>query len=160
MAGRNTPSCCITQTIFAILWSCRPFFSFSLCRYGHNAKVVHFLGKVKPWNYSYDAQKGEVKGHSQVPDEGQLQSDYLRAWWKLYAKSVVPLLQKAYKDAPFVSGFVESSSEVGATETCAWGWERSVRCTCLEWSIVMNICLSVAACCIILTSWLCWNLCC
>ncbi|KAM6912367.1 glycogenin-1-like [Xenentodon cancila] len=80
-------------------------------QYGHNAKVVHFLGKVKPWNYSYDAQKEEVKGQSQSPDEGQLHSNYLLMWWQLYAKAVLPLLQKAYGDTPFISGFVDSSSE-------------------------------------------------
>ena len=92
-----------------------------LCRYGHNAKVVHFLGKVKPWSYSYDAHRGEVKGQAQAPDEGQLHSDYLLLWWKLYATSVVPLLQKTYRETPFVSGFVESSHEVGVIwviETC------------------------------------------
>ncbi|KAK1893550.1 Glycogenin-1 [Dissostichus eleginoides] len=57
-------------------------------QYGHDAKVVHFLGKVKPWSYSYDNQRGE-----------------------LYAKSVQPLLQQAYGDSPFTSGFVEGSEE-------------------------------------------------
>uniref|UniRef100_A0A8C6V2K6 glycogenin glucosyltransferase n=1 Tax=Neogobius melanostomus TaxID=47308 RepID=A0A8C6V2K6_9GOBI len=75
--------------------------------YGHNAKVVHFLGQVKPWNYSYDQQKGEVKGHSVAQQPGHLHPDYLLLWWQLYAKAVAPLLQTAYGDAPFISGFVE-----------------------------------------------------
>ncbi|GLD47881.1 glycogenin-1-like protein [Lates japonicus] len=78
-------------------------------RYGHDAKVVHFLGKVKPWNYTYDAQRGEVKGHSLSPDQCHLHPDYLLMWWQLYAKSVLPLLQQAYRDTPFSSGFVEAS---------------------------------------------------
>lgn len=81
-------------------------------RYGHNAKVVHFLGKVKPWHHAYDAQRGEVKGHTPLPDPHQLQPDYLLAWWQLFSKSVVPLLQRAYGDAPFCSGFVDSRQEV------------------------------------------------
>ncbi|XP_023118277.1 glycogenin-1-like [Amphiprion ocellaris] len=80
-------------------------------QYGHDAKVVHFLGKVKPWNYSYDAQQGEVRGHSQSPDQSQLHPDYLLMWWQLYAKSVLPLLQKSYGEAPFSSGFVEASGD-------------------------------------------------
>ncbi|XP_054894763.1 glycogenin-1-like isoform X1 [Poeciliopsis prolifica] len=79
-------------------------------QYGHNAKVVHFLGKVKPWNYSYDAQRGEVRGHSVSPDPCQMHPNYLLQWWQLYAASVLPLLQKAYGDAPFSSGFVNQSS--------------------------------------------------
>uniref|UniRef100_A0A8D3AW02 glycogenin glucosyltransferase n=2 Tax=Scophthalmus maximus TaxID=52904 RepID=A0A8D3AW02_SCOMX len=78
-------------------------------QYGHDAKVVHFLGKVKPWNYSYDAQKGEVRGHSTSPDPCQLHPDYLLMWWQLYTESVLPLLQHAYGDTPFNSGFVQES---------------------------------------------------
>ncbi|XP_069008749.1 glycogenin-1a [Embiotoca jacksoni] len=78
-------------------------------QYGRDAKVVHFLGKVKPWNYSYDAARGEVRGHS--PDQCQLHPDYLHMWWQLYAKSVLPLLQRAYGDTPFNSGFVEASGD-------------------------------------------------
>lgn len=85
--------------------------SVCLHRYGQGAKVVHFLGKVKPWNYSYDAQSGEVKGQSS-PDPCVLHPDYLLMWWQVYAKSVLPLLQKAYGDTPFLSGFIEQSDEV------------------------------------------------
>ncbi|CAB1433195.1 unnamed protein product [Pleuronectes platessa] len=77
--------------------------------YGRNAKVVHFLGKVKPWNYSYDAQKGEVRGHALTPDQGQLHPDYLLLWWQLYSKSVMPVLQQAYGETPFNSGLTEES---------------------------------------------------
>ncbi|XP_061598884.1 glycogenin-1a [Cololabis saira] len=78
-------------------------------QYGHNAKVVHFLGKMKPWSYSYDAHRDEVRGPSD--DGGQLHSSYLLQWWQLYGKSVLPLLQKAFGDTPFVSGFVDCSNE-------------------------------------------------
>ncbi|KAL7380074.1 hypothetical protein ABVT39_011235 [Epinephelus coioides] len=80
-------------------------------QYGRNAKVVHFLGKVKPWNYSYDAQRGEVKGHSLSPDQCDLHPDYLLMWWQVYAKSVLPLLHQAYGDTPFSSGFVDVNEE-------------------------------------------------
>uniref|UniRef100_A0A665VND2 glycogenin glucosyltransferase n=1 Tax=Echeneis naucrates TaxID=173247 RepID=A0A665VND2_ECHNA len=42
------------------IYSYKPAFK----QYGHEAKVVHFLGKTKPWNYSYDPQKGEVRDHA------------------------------------------------------------------------------------------------
>ncbi|XP_074517617.1 glycogenin-1a [Sebastes fasciatus] len=80
-------------------------------QYGHDAKVVHFLGKVKPWSYSYDDQRGEVKGHSLSPDQCHLHPDYLLLWWQLYAKSVMPLLQQAYGDTAFHSGFVEAGTD-------------------------------------------------
>ncbi|XP_056248922.1 glycogenin-1a [Seriola aureovittata] len=78
-------------------------------QYGHDAKVVHFLGQSKPWHCSYDAEKGQVKGHSLSSDTCHLHPDYLLMWWQVYAKSVVPLLQQAYGDTPFNSGFVEAS---------------------------------------------------
>ncbi|KAM9340815.1 glycogenin-1-like isoform 1-T1 [Symphorus nematophorus] len=80
-------------------------------QYGHDAKVVHFLGKEKPWSHSYDAQRGEVKGHSLSPEPSQLHPDYLLMWWQLYAKSVMPVLQQAYGDTPFNSGFVEANED-------------------------------------------------
>ncbi|XP_056151917.1 glycogenin-1a [Lampris incognitus] len=69
-------------------------------QYGHEAKVVHFLGKMKPWNYSYDAESREVKGHSLSPDLLHLHPDYLVMWWELYCKSVLPVLKQAYGDIP------------------------------------------------------------
>uniref|UniRef100_A0A4W6DZQ3 glycogenin glucosyltransferase n=1 Tax=Lates calcarifer TaxID=8187 RepID=A0A4W6DZQ3_LATCA len=34
-------------------------------QYGHDAKVVHFLGKVKPWNYTYRCSEG--RGQRSLP---------------------------------------------------------------------------------------------
>ncbi|KAM3871148.1 glycogenin-1-like [Diretmus argenteus] len=76
-------------------------------QYGHEAKVVHFLGKVKPWNYSCDGQSGQVKGHSLSPELHQVHPDYLVMWWDLYSKSVLPSLQQAYGDTPFNTGYTE-----------------------------------------------------
>lgn len=97
----------VSSLAFCVLSAAAPFH-----RYGHDAKVVHFLGKVKPWNLAYDAQRGEVKGHSPSSDVYQLHPDYLLMWWQLYSKDVLPLLQRAYGDTPFNSGFVEESEEV------------------------------------------------
>uniref|UniRef100_A0A665VN69 glycogenin glucosyltransferase n=2 Tax=Echeneis naucrates TaxID=173247 RepID=A0A665VN69_ECHNA len=90
------------------IYSYKPAFK----QYGHEAKVVHFLGKTKPWNYSYDPQKGEVRDHAALPDSCHLHPDYLLTWWQVYAKFVLPLLQQAYGDKPFTSGFVEASENV------------------------------------------------
>lgn len=73
-------------------------------QYGREAKVVHFLGKVKPWDHSYDTKTGEVKGHSLPPELSQVHPDYLTMWWDTYASSVLPALRKAYGDTPFNTG--------------------------------------------------------
>ncbi|CDQ94864.1 unnamed protein product [Oncorhynchus mykiss] len=75
--------------------------------YGHEAKVVHFLGKVKPWNYSYDTQTGKVKGHTLTPGLGDLHPDFLVQWWNLYSSGVLPALRDSYGDTLFCSGCTE-----------------------------------------------------
>nr|XP_046268618.1 glycogenin-1-like [Scatophagus argus] len=82
-------------------------------QFGRDAKVVHFLGQMKPWNHTYDAQRGEVKGHSLSSDPHHPHPDYVLMWWQLYAKSVLPLLQQAYGDTPFSSGFANEANEDG-----------------------------------------------
>ncbi|XP_061750126.1 glycogenin-1a isoform X1 [Nerophis ophidion] len=79
--------------------------------YGADAKVVHFLGKTKPWNYTYDGQSGQVLGRPEASDSGRLQPDFLQAWWRLYATAVMPLLQRAYGDTPFHSGVLEAGED-------------------------------------------------
>ncbi|XP_077365827.1 glycogenin-1b isoform X2 [Festucalex cinctus] len=63
--------------------------------YGVNAKVVHFLGKSKPWSHGSDAKTKRVSGGAHP--------SFLLDWWALYSTSVVPLLQEQYGDQPFIS---------------------------------------------------------
>ncbi|XP_062847212.1 glycogenin-1b isoform X2 [Trichomycterus rosablanca] len=75
-------------------------------QYGANAKVVHFLGKMKPWNYAYDPKQSTIKGGVQ---EGTTHPSYLLQWWSLYSSCVVPMLKEEYKDQPF--NFFEPSCQ-------------------------------------------------
>lgn len=86
-------------------------------QFGRDAKVVHFLGKVKPWNYTYDTQSGQVKGHSLPPDHRQVNPDYLTLWWETYTSNVLPALRQAYGQTAFNTGCVEGEvSEEEVTE--------------------------------------------
>lgn len=76
-------------------------------RYGHDAKVVHFLGKVKPWDYSYDTTSKTLKGQSQ--DASDMHPNFLLQWWELFSSSVLPLMKEEYGDQPFHSGCTEVS---------------------------------------------------
>ncbi|XP_077481069.1 glycogenin-1-like isoform X1 [Stigmatopora argus] len=78
-------------------------------RYGGNAKVVHFLGKTKPWSQGMDAK---AKGHSGSPS-------FLLDWWALYSSSVVPMLKEQYGDQAFHSEYVEQASEEGLVSAAA-----------------------------------------
>ncbi|KAI4876479.1 hypothetical protein NFI96_018603 [Prochilodus magdalenae] len=50
-------------------------------KYGHQAKIVHFLGGTKPWNFTYNQQQS-----SGVPpwDSSQNLKYYVNLWWEEY----------------------------------------------------------------------------
>ncbi|KAG7487496.1 hypothetical protein MATL_G00024170 [Megalops atlanticus] len=79
-------------------------------QYGGNAKVVHFLGKTKPWSYTYDTKARRVRGDIQ---ESSSHPAFLLRWWELYSQTVLPLLFEAYGDQPFHSGCVEGENGDG-----------------------------------------------
>uniref|UniRef100_A0A8D2GMI0 Glycogenin-1 n=1 Tax=Urocitellus parryii TaxID=9999 RepID=A0A8D2GMI0_UROPR len=60
--------------------------------FGASAKVVHFLGRVKPWNYTYDAQTKSVKSESHDPT--MTHPEFLHLWWDIFTTNVLPLLQQ------------------------------------------------------------------
>ncbi|XP_051910382.1 glycogenin-1b isoform X1 [Hippocampus zosterae] len=79
--------------------------------YGGNAKVVHFLGKSKPWSYGLDAQaKGMLGG---------AQPSFLLDWWALYSAGVVPMLQEQYGDRPFHSECTLEATEESLASVAA-----------------------------------------
>ncbi|XP_067152205.1 glycogenin-2 isoform X1 [Apteryx mantelli] len=64
--------------------------------FGRDAKVVHFLGLTKPWNYKYNLQTRRVMQDSTT--SGSLhQLSFLALWWNIYSASILPLLEKPQK---------------------------------------------------------------
>lgn len=60
--------------------------------FGASAKVVHFLGRVKPWNYTYDPKTKSVK--SEAHDPNMTHPEFLILWWNIFTTNVLPLLQQ------------------------------------------------------------------
>ncbi|XP_023370829.1 glycogenin-2 [Otolemur garnettii] len=61
-------------------------------QFGSSAKVVHFLGATKPWNYKYNPQTGSVL--EQGSASGSLhQASFLNLWWTIYQDRVLPLYE-------------------------------------------------------------------
>lgn len=60
--------------------------------FGANAKVVHFLGRVKPWNYTYDPRTKSVR--SDIHDPTVVNPQFLTMWWDIFSTSILPLLQQ------------------------------------------------------------------
>ena len=72
------------------------FFNFALLsfRFGKDAKVVHFLGAVKPWHHFFDTQTSQVhikEGNSST--EGAKQ--FIQMWWEIYS-----VFQSAQSECP------------------------------------------------------------
>lgn len=61
-----------------------------LRRFGSGAKVVHFLGATKPWQYKYNPQTGSVLEQSCGPVPLH-ELSFLNQWWATYHRGVLPL---------------------------------------------------------------------
>lgn len=66
--------------------------------------MVHFLGKTKPWSYTYNPKSKQISGNV---SDATTHPSFLLDWWELYSSTVVPVLQEQFGDQPFHSGCVE-----------------------------------------------------
>lgn len=73
--------------------------------------MVHFLGKTKPWSYTYNPKSKRISGN--VWDAATHPS-FLLDWWELYSSAVVPALQEQFGDQPFQSGCVEVTERLSS----------------------------------------------
>ncbi|XP_041898352.1 glycogenin-2 isoform X2 [Corvus kubaryi] len=64
--------------------------------FGRDAKVVHFLGATKPWNYKYNLQTRRVMQDGTTSGSFH-QLSFLALWWNIYSASILPLLEKHQK---------------------------------------------------------------
>ncbi|KAM6257983.1 LOW QUALITY PROTEIN: glycogenin-1 [Porphyrio hochstetteri] len=60
--------------------------------FGAGTKVVHFLGSIKPWNYTYDSRTKSIKGN--MDDPKIVHPEFLNMWWDSYTANVLPLLEQ------------------------------------------------------------------
>ncbi|XP_074520935.1 glycogenin-2 [Halichoeres trimaculatus] len=68
------------------IYSYRPAFQ----QFGHNAKIVHFIGSVKPWNSSIQSGGGGSETMTQ----------FLALWWKEFNDYVKSTLPEKKEEAP------------------------------------------------------------
>lgn len=60
----------------------------SNCRFGHNVKVVQFLGGYKPWNVKFHPPTGTLSPAANVhPTYVQ----FVQFWVQIFVKRVLPL---------------------------------------------------------------------
>ncbi|XP_043847666.1 glycogenin-1 isoform X2 [Dromiciops gliroides] len=58
--------------------------------FGVNTKVVHFLGRIKPWNYTYNPKTKSVS--SDIHDPTMINTEFLNLWWEIFTVNILPLL--------------------------------------------------------------------
>ncbi|KAF5891440.1 glycogenin-1-like isoform X2, partial [Clarias magur] len=66
--------------------------------FGRNAKVVHFLGEKKPWDYQHGEDNGdeEFSGETGLYRFSSLYPDYIQQWWSVFKSSVLPLFTEEH----------------------------------------------------------------
>ncbi|KAM5290570.1 glycogenin-2 isoform 1-T3 [Glossophaga mutica] len=81
-------------------------------QFGSGAKVVHFLGSAKPWNYKYNPQTGSVseEGSGGAPRH---QLSFLNLWWDIFHHSILPL----YGSVRDAEGYALAARTAGAGGT-------------------------------------------
>jgi glycogenin glucosyltransferase len=81
--GRNRRLPFTYNTVAHTFYSYAPAFK----QYGHNVKVVHFIGAVKPW-HATNVSQGGASGQP---------TDFLQLWWRVYKDMVHPRLNDTLK---------------------------------------------------------------
>lgn len=53
-------------------------------RFGHDAKIVHFIGVVKPWQHRYLPEVDAVILFPGTYAAEHAAMDYIRRWWRVF----------------------------------------------------------------------------
>jgi len=88
-------------------------------RYGSKVKVIHFLGTIKPWFYSFNASTGQLNtltGSKHV-------TEFVTKWWATFSSLVHPKIESLNLVGSVSNMSIGSpSTETGAGDRfAAWG---------------------------------------
>jgi len=56
-------------------------------RFGKDAKIVHFIGPVKPWQHQYLSAKDTVILSPGTYSSQIAAQDFIRRWWQVYCST-------------------------------------------------------------------------
>lgn len=59
-----------------------------LSRFGRNAKIIHFIGPVKPWQHRYVPDVDAVILSPGSYASQNVAYDYIKRWWQVYNSTV------------------------------------------------------------------------
>jgi len=58
-------------------------------KFGHNVKIIHFIGATKPWLVRFDGSGDAILGGTEKHT-----SSYLKLWWQIFSSEVKPVISK------------------------------------------------------------------
>lgn len=102
-------------------------------QFGKDAKIVHFLGSVKPWHHSLDQDSSTVVLSDSMQSSGS-DSHFIQLWWDVYKATDPEFIasadqdqtnQKSTKSAQAICNLPVVSKAVGEMEHKA-SWERGI----------------------------------
>ncbi len=70
-------SCC---TAHDTVYTVAPSFT----RFGHDTKIIHFIGSIKPWQHRYLKDVDAVILYPGTYAAQNAAQDYIRRWWQVY----------------------------------------------------------------------------
>lgn len=53
-------------------------------RFGHDVKIVHFIGPIKPWQHRYLSEVDTVILHPGTYASQNAAQDYIKRWWQVF----------------------------------------------------------------------------
>jgi len=64
------------------------FYSYlpAFIKFNSDIKVVHFLGRVKPWNHTFN----RVTNRVDIQEDPGHDASYLQKWWEIFTENVEP----------------------------------------------------------------------
>lgn len=78
---------------YNLVW--QAFYSYQPAykQFGHETKIVHFIGAMKPWHFRYNALTCLVDYQAETVQS----SDLLQLWWDVFMSQIIPRLSTKMK---------------------------------------------------------------
>lgn len=64
-------------------------------QFGRDVKIVHFIGPLKPWHYTYNTETGRVYTPSGSQGYIPHERTFLQLWWDIYVTFVRPEMRES-----------------------------------------------------------------
>jgi glycogenin glucosyltransferase len=89
-------------------------------QFGKNAKIVHFIGSLKPWHTHYNKTTGNIDTRGDMTHH----LEFLHYWWKIFVEHVQPNLPSSIVECREGVSGLNLRGEPVTDEQHQFDWER------------------------------------